>query len=327
MADNSLYNLADLHTHLSTSTTAHLLWEMAHHKGIKLEEKNYWKFLDLVQIDKNDPIKYYHNYFDVAQRIQSSPDAIEQSVYEAISLSYRKGSTNLLEIRFNPMRRNRDGLYDLDRVIYSALIGMKKACMIYPIKAGIIIEMDRRFDAKRNNIIANKAIGFRNEGIVGLDLSGPHVSDFSIDDIIKPMEKAKSFDLGVTVHTGEEGTIEEMWEVLEKISPDRIGHGIKSVADEKLLKELAKRQILLEVCPTSNVSLQLVEGWNGVKNILDTFKDHGIRFNINSDGPVILGTNVKKEYENLLQRGIFDLDDVKQCIKNARSSTFIKDTK
>jgi len=324
MADISLFNLVDLHTHLSTSTTAHLLWEMAHQKGIKLDEKNYWKFLDLVQIDKTDPIKYYHNYFDIAQRIQSSPDAIEQSVYEAISLSYRKGNANLLEIRFNPMRRNGDGLYDLDRVIYSALIGMKKACLIYPVKAGIIIEMDRRFDAKRNAIIANKAIGFKNEGVIGLDLSGPHVENFSIDDVVKPLEKAKSFGLGITVHTGEEGTIEEMWEVLEKISPDRIGHGIKSVHDEKLLLELAKRQTHLEVCPTSNISLKLVQGWDEIKNILDTFKSHGIKFNINSDGPVILSTNVKKEYENLLERNIFDLNDVKQSIQNARSASFIK---
>lgn len=323
MQHSQLQNLVDLHTHLSTSTTAHLLWEMAHHRGIKLEEKDYWKFLDLVQIDKNDPLKYYHNYFDIAQKIQSSPEAVEQSVYEAISLSYRKANTTLLEIRISPMRRNLEGLYDLDRIIYSALVGMKKACMIYPVKAGLIIELDRRFDPKKNMVIANKAIGFKNEGVVGLDLSGPAIDTFAIDQVVPFVEKAKSHGLGITIHTGEESGPEEVWEVIEKLHPDRIGHGIKSVTDIKLLQTLADKQIHLEVCPTSNISLKLVKDWDEIKSILDTFKKYNISFNINSDGPVILSTNVQQEYQQLLDRNIFTMDDVEKCLQNARKHSFI----
>jgi adenosine deaminase len=326
MVDFQLQNLVDLHTHLSTSTTAHLLWEMAHNRGIKLEEKNYWKFLDLVQIDTENPYNSYHDYFDVAQRIQSSPEAVEQSVYEAISLSYRKANTNLLEIRFNPMRRNFDGLFDLDRIIYAALVGMKKACMIYPVKAGLIIEMDRRFSPEKNSIIVNKAIGFKNEGVIGIDVSGPAVVGFDINDLLKPIEKAKSNGLKITVHSGEEGDISEMWDVVNKIQPDRIGHGIKSVTDAKLLEILAKKQIHLEVCPTSNLSLKLVKDWDEVKSILDSFKQYNISFNINSDGPVILSTNVKKEYEQLLNRNILSLDDVQNCLTNARKHSFISES-
>ena len=95
--------------------------------------------------------------FETSQKIQSSPEAIEKSVYEAISLSYRKANVNILEIRFNPMRRNREGLYDLDKVIFSAIVGLKKACMIYPVQAGLIIEMDRRFNQKQNQILQDLA--------------------------------------------------------------------------------------------------------------------------------------------------------------------------
>lgn len=324
MHNSQLQNLVDLHTHLSTSTTAHLLWEMAHHRGIKLEEKNYWKFMELMQLDSKDPYNSYHNYYDLVQKIQSSPEAIERSFYEAISLSYRKSKTTMLELRFNPMRRNWEGLYDLDRIIYSAIVGVKKACMIYPVKAGIIIEMDRRFDLKKNSIIVEKAISFRNEGVIGLDVSGPATPDFDINGIVKPLEKAKSYGLGITVHTGEEGDINEMWDVINKIQPNRIGHGILSVNDPKMLQTLANKQIHLEVCPTSNISLKLVKDWDEIKSILDTFKQYNISFNINSDGPVILSTNVQQEYQQLLDRNIFTMDDVEKCLQNARKHSFIK---
>lgn len=324
MDQHNLQNLVDLHAHLSTSTTAHLLWETAHHRGIKLKEKDYWKFLEIMRINHEDPYNSYHNYYDVAQTIQSSPEAIERSFYEAVSLSYRKANTDLLEIRFNPMRRNWEGLYDLDRVIYSAIIGVKKACMIYPVKAGIIIEMDRRFDLKKNSIIAEKAIGFRNEGVIGLDLSGPATPGFDINELVGTIDKAKSYGLGITVHSGEEGDISEMWDVVNKIQPDRIGHGILACHDPKLLQTLLDKKIHLEVCPTSNISLKLVKDWDEIKFILDTFKQYNISFNINSDAPVILSTNVKQEYERLLERQILSNEDVARCLENARKHSFVK---
>jgi len=320
-----LFDLVDLHCHLSTSVTTHLLWEMAHQRGIKLPHKDYWKFLESTKLDPKNSYHSYHDYYDLVQKVQSSPDAIENSVYEAISLSYRKANITQQEIRFNPMRRNMEGLYDLDRIIFSALVGMKKASMIYPVKTGLIIEMDRRFDEKLNAIIANKAIEFRNEGVVGLDISGPAVPSFKMSDIVKPVEKAKSFGLGITIHTGEEGEISEMWEVLEKLSPNRLGHGIMCIKDEKLMAEIVKRGISLEVCPSSNLSLKLVKNWQEVGKILNTLKQNGVPFNINSDAPVILNTNVKNEYEKLIENEIFTLEDVKKSIKTARKHSFIKD--
>jgi len=324
MSQANLNHLVDLHMHLGSAATAHSLWEMAHQRGVTLPEKNYWKFLDLVKISHKTDFQKYHNYFDMTQMIQSSPDSIEKSVHEAISLSYRKGNVDLVEIRFNPMRRNKDRLYDLDRVIFSAIVGMKKATMIYPVKAGLILEMDRRFSPKKNQIIVEKAIKFRNEGIVGIDLSGPNVDDFSMKSIQKPVEKAKSHNLGVTIHTGEAQPIEEMWEVLKLLNPNRLGHGIRAYKDQKLMDEIVKRDICLEVCPTSNVILSNVKNWLEVHQIIDTFLNHGVKFTINSDGPVFFNTNVKKEYETLLDKEILEPDKISFLIKNARDYSFVK---
>lgn len=322
----ALNDLADLHVHLGSASTAHLLWEMAHERGIAISEKDYWKFLELVKIEHKIEFADYHHYFDTSQKVQSSPETVERSVYEAISLSYRKANIRLLELRFNPMRRNREGLYDLDKIIFSAIVGMKKACMIYPVKAGLIIEMDRRFTPEKNRIIVDKAIKFRNEGVVGVDVSGPNVATFEISQIAPLTDKAKSYGLGVTIHTGEATPVEEVREVLELIKPDRIGHGIRSVDDPATMELIAAENICLEICPTSNITLKLVKNWSEMGEILNCFKKYGVKFTINSDGPVFFNTNVKQEIEKLLEKKILDTHDISKIRNVAEEKSFIART-
>ena len=326
METPELRDLADLHVHLGSASTAHLMWEMAHNRGVTLPEKNYWKFLDLVKIDHKISFQSYHAYFDLTQLIQSSPDAIERSVHDAIGLSFRKANVSILELRFNPMRRNKEKFYDLDRIIFSAIVGMKKATMVYPVKTGLILEMDRRFSLKKNQIIVEKAISFRNEGIVGIDLSGPNVDNFSIKELAPIVEKAKSYGLGVTIHTGEAQPASEVWEVVNYLNPDRIGHGIRSVDDIKLMKTLSEKNIYLEVCPTSNVILSVVKGWNEVKEILTTLRENNVKVTINSDGPVFYNTNVKGELEKLLEKKILTYPEILQVIQNSKDCSFTKKT-
>jgi len=323
MSQPELTHLADLHVHLGSAATAHLLWELAHQRGIVLPEKNYWKFLELVKIDHKIGWETYHNYFDMTQMIQSSPEAVEHSIHEAISLSYRKSSLDLLEIRFNPMRRNGDRMYDLDRILLSATVGMRKAMMEYPVQVGLILEMDRRFDMRQNEIIVEKAIKFRHDGVVGIDVSGPNCDTFSMKEIAILTEKAKSYGLGITIHTGEAQPVEEVKEVLKYIQPDRIGHGIRSVDDITVMKELRDKNITLEVCPSSNVTLSVVKNWAEMKKTIRTLLDNEVKVTINSDGPVFLQTNVKEEYQKLLDKGILTLDEVEDCNKNAHQASFI----
>ena len=321
---HNLNNVSDLHVHLGSASTGHLLWEMANQRGIALREKNYWKFIDSVKIDHNIGFDSYHKYFDLTQLIQSSPDAIEKSIHEAISLSYRKGNIDLLEIRFNPMRRNADRTYDIDRILLSAYIGMTRAMMEYPVKAGLILEMDRRFDPRMNKVIIDKAIEHKLHGVVGVDVSGPNNSAFSFDDIFPLTDRAKSHGLGVTIHTGEAQPVEEINEVIDKIRPNRIGHGVRSVDDEQVMKKLIKHNICLEVCPTSNVTLNIVKDWDDMKATIRKLYDYGIPLTINSDGPVFLQTNALKECENLIEREILTLNEVQQCLNNSRKYSFIK---
>ncbi len=322
---NPIYdNLVDLHVHLGGSSAPHFLWELAHKQGIKLSTKNYWEFINSVTIDEQKDYDEYLNFFHITEAIQSSSFGVERAAHHAVSLLYRKGNINLVEIRFNPMLRNRDNEKDLDKIIFGVIIGVKKACLEYPVKAGIILMMDRRFEKWKNEIIAEKAIKFRHDGVVGLDIGGPIRKDFTIDEVVPSFNLAREKGLKLTFHTGEVTETDEMWEVLEKVKPDRIGHGVQSYKDDGLLKHLKKENITLEICPTSNLRTGVFNNWEDFKPVFDKFREFSVPITINSDGPTFLKTHVMDEFKNLVKHNIITEEEVIKFTQNARDATFIR---
>jgi len=104
---------ADLHSHLGSAVHPSVLWAIAHRQGIKLPSKDYWDFEDMITMtgsEKNRDVKEMDkNFFHWTELIQSSPEAIEESVKGTIAGGYRKSNIVVHELRFNPMKRNRGG--------------------------------------------------------------------------------------------------------------------------------------------------------------------------------------------------------------------------
>jgi len=323
-------NLCDLHLHLGASVSPHFLWEIAHEQGISLPQKNYWQFLNYFKIKKTTSDKYLRSFdknispFVLTQKIQSSPYAVEKSIHHIVSFAYRNLLLKKIEIRFNPFLRNKDGFFDVDKIVLAATIGLHKAMIEYPIKAGIILETDRQFNQKYHQIIVEKAIKYKNMGIVGIDVSGPNPKDgFNLDSLVEPFSFAKKNGLKITFHTGEFTGTSEMWEVIKKISPHRIGHGIAAYKDKKLMEEIKRKNIVLEICPTSNIKTQVVKNWYEMKLIIQTFIANDVPFTINSDGPEFFFTNVKKEYQILIKKKIISIEQAKQIINFSYHQSFI----
>src|SRR6188472_3591758 len=147
MLDPTL-ELADLHIHVGAAVAPHILWSIAHDQGFKLPVQTFWEFRDLVTAkpdtvaNLNDYLKILHTY---TEKIQSSPAAIERSVYEIIGKEYRGSRVTQIELRFNPMKRNLGGERDLDHIIHAALRGVDRACLEYSCRAGIIFCLAREF--------------------------------------------------------------------------------------------------------------------------------------------------------------------------------------
>ena len=83
---------------------------------------------------------------------------------------------SLIELRFNPMKRNLGGERDLDHIIHAALRGMDRACLEYGVRAGLIFCLAREFSLELNEIIVKKAVKYKSRGVVGIDLAGPEIA-------------------------------------------------------------------------------------------------------------------------------------------------------
>ncbi|MBZ5566727.1 MAG: amidohydrolase family protein [Acidobacteriia bacterium] len=320
---------AELHTHLGGAVDPPILWSIAHRQGIRLPTKDYWEFEAMVTMAARDHNRNLNEmnerFYKWTELIQSSPEAIQESVASVIGGGYRKCNLVLQELRFNPMFRNRGGERDLDHIINAALWGLERATMEYPtVKAGLILMMDRRLTREQNAIIVQKASKYQGKGVIGVDLAGPDRRSFSMAEVAPLFQRAKDAGLGVTVHCGETGDLDEMRYVVRQIVPNRIGHGIAAVRDRRLMDKLAEAGTTLELCPTSNLKNRMVRDVRQLKRIITTLLAHGVRATINTDGPELYHTNVHKEEEFLTRIGAMSRQQVAQCIQWAFDASFIR---
>jgi adenosine deaminase len=323
--------LAELHTHLGGSVASDILWSLAHEQGIALPVKDYWEFDRLVTV--SDPrgvenLDALDAIYHWTELIQSSPMAVERSVHAAIGGAYRSQRITTLELRFNPMKRNRGGERDLDHIILAAIRGLDRASLEYPqVRSGLILMMDRTFDAHLNSIIVEKAIRWAARGIVGVDIAGPRPGGGRYDytQVAPMVEAAREAGLGVTIHVGEEGETgrEEIAEVVEALRPDRIGHGILAAGDPELMAALREAGIVLEICPTSNLLTKALPDEAAVRATFRAFADHGVLFTIATDGPEMMRTHLRDELELLRRIGALDDDELAEANRRGHEASFV----
>jgi adenosine deaminase len=325
--------LAELHTHLGGSVSSDILWSLAHEQGIALPVKDYWDFDRLVTV--SDPrgvanLDALDQIYHWTELIQSSPLAVEVSVHAAIGGAYCSQGITTLELRFNPMKRNRGGERDLDHIILAAIRGLDLASLEYPqVTAGLIVMMDRTFTARQNEVIVEKAIRWSSRGIVGVDIAGPRPNGERYDyRQVQPMvEEARAHGLGVTIHVGEEGGDmgrEEIGEVLEVLRPDRIGHGILAASDVELMRELRDAEVVLEICPTSNLLTKALADEDAVRDVFRAFVEHGVRFSIATDGPEMMRTHLRDELDLLLRIGALTQDELAEANARGHEASFVR---
>jgi adenosine deaminase len=324
--------LAELHTHLGGSVATDIMWSLAHEQGIALPTRYYWEFDRMVTV--SDPrgvpdLDSLDRIYHLTELIQSSPLAVERSVHAAIGGAFRSQLITTLELRFNPMKRNRGGERDLDHIILAAIRGLDRASLEYPqVRVGLILMMDRTFSADQNMVIVEKAIKYQPRGVVGVDIAGPRPNGARYDytQIREQVELAREAGLGVTIHVGEEGGgygLEELAEVIESLHPDRIGHGILAARDPDLMAALREADITLEICPTSNLLTKALADEDAVRTTFRAFVEHGVQFTIATDGPEMMRIHLRDELEMLERIGALDADELRAANARGHEASFI----
>ena len=325
--------LAELHTHLGGSVASDILWSLAHEQGISLPVKDFWEFDRLVTVSEPQGVQDLNALNEIyrwTELIQSSPLAVERSVHAAIGGAYRSQGITTLELRFNPMKRNRGGERDLDHIIMAAVRGLDRASLEYPqVRAGLILMMDRTFNERQNSIIVEKAIRYAPRGIVGIDIAGPRPpgdGPYPYRELAPLIERARSADLGVTIHVGEEGGdhgIAEIRDVVESLEPDRIGHGILAAQDDDLMASLRTARITLEICPTSNLLTKALPDEDAVRDTFRAFAEAEVPFTIATDGPEMMRTHLRDEFDLLARIGALTEDELEAANRRGHEVSFV----
>lgn len=324
-----LNNLPELHAHIGSSIAPHVYWHIANSEGYKLPKRDYHEFVDHIVLspERKMTLKDYLDriYHPILDKLSSGALALEKGVYETFNGAYRSNHITLYELRGNPMKHNKEGEVDLDHAIMAMLRGMERALLEYPkLRAGIIFSLDRQFSFEQNQIIVEKAIKYRSRGVIGIDFANYNKKGFHFKDYTKLVDRAREHGLNITAHSGETDDTNDMWNCINYINPQRIGHGIRAAYDKKLMKELADRKITLEVCPLSNLMTRAVKDDKEMTFILNTLYDNGVRFSLNTDWPeTIKDGHLRQQYKYILDRKMLTEEQIKQTIHWGFDATFI----
>jgi adenosine deaminase len=190
--------------------------------------------------------------------------------------------------------------------------------------------MDRTFTERQNEVIVEKAIRYAPRGIVGIDIAGPRPNGdgpYPYRELLPLVEQAREAGLGVTIHVGEEGGeygIAEIREVVSTLRPDRIGHGILAAKDERLMGQISEAEIVLEICPTSNLLTKALESEEALKDTFRSFSESGVPFTIATDGPEMMRTHLRDEFELLLRIGALDEKGLGEANRRGHDAAFVR---
>jgi adenosine deaminase len=193
----------------------------------------------------------------------------------------------------------------------------------------IIVDVSRSFGPKNAMKNLDLTLDFlkrnKTERILGIGLGGQEVGH-PCADYAEVFEKARKSNLHVVAHAGEEVGPESVWEALDVLHAERIGHGISSIQDAKLMTRLKKDRTPLEICPTSNVYTKKY-----VKRIADhpirTFFDKGLMVTVNTDDPILFSVELNEEFHKVATEIGFSRDEILQLVKNGIDSTFLSSRK
>ena len=313
----------ELHQHVDGSIPPRTIWRLMKGHGLNpvpsLREMR--RRLQL-QREEEGSLLSYLDKFHYPLWITQFYENIQRVTSDIVEEAYGHG-VRLLELRYSPAIHTYAGLTPR-QAIRSVLSGMNAGLRRHhDLELGLIIISMRQHGPHIAKIIARQALAeaqhlHERSGVVGFDLAGAERGN-PPRLFREAYQIAHRGGLGLTVHAGEDEGPERIWEAIDLLGADRIGHGCSAIRDRALMRRLARDRILVECCLTSNYQTGAAE--RGTPHPIYTFLEHGIPVAVCTDNTTVSGTDQTRENNLLLDR--LRLKEIQAIHREAADYSFI----
>lgn len=317
---NKNYCIVDLHLHLDGSLSPKIIIEIAKEENIDLPTYDEKELLSYLQVPTTcTSLNEYLTKFDLPNLVLQSKNGLYKATLDLLK---REASDGLkyVEIRMAPQLSTQKGLKQKE-IVETLIKAISDGQKNYGIKSNLILCLMRFNNNQKENIeTINVAKEFLNKGVVAIDLAGAEAL-FPNEMFYEQFEYAKELNIPFTIHAGEASDASSVVTALS-MGAKRIGHGIHSIDDQKVIDYLKKHNIPLEICPKSNLDTKAITKFEElpVKELLK----QGVKVTINTDDMTVSNTNLENEFNILKDIGLND-DELEQIAFNSIDASFLND--
>lgn len=308
----------ELHCHLDGSVRVETIIDIAEKEGIPLPSVDKDVLAkELIAPSECQSLDEYLKRFLLPNRVMQTKESLKRITFELFE-DAAKENVKYLEVRFGPLLHTLKGL-DIEEVIQSVIEGMREAKNRYEIKGNIILSCLRSMPVEGAFDVVEKGRKFLGKGVVAIDLCANEDEGFS-ERFIEPITLAKEYGYRVTIHAGETGIGKNVLEAIELLGAERIGHGIFIKDYPAAYKKVKEKQIVLEICPTSNVQTKAVNQFS--EHPIYKFHEDGIKVTINTDNRTVSNTTMSKEIHIVDNEFTLSTEDYRQIYINSVDASF-----
>jgi len=311
--------LLDIHRHLDGNVRQQTILELGQQFNIKLPANDLASLKPYVQVLENEPdLMAFLQKLDWGVAVLGNYDACRRIAIENVEDAFNQG-LHYVELRFSPYYMAQTQGLNPQGVVEAVVDGIKAACEKYPVKVKLIGILSRTYGQEICQQELDALLSCKDD-LIAVDLAGNELG-FPGELFVSHFNQVRDAGLNVTIHAGEAAGAESIWQAINELGAQRIGHGVKAIEDPRLMDYLAEHKIGMESCLTSNIQTSTVASYQA--HPLKTFLDHGILASINTDDPGVSGIEIGYEYEVAAPKAGLSQADMTKAQKNALEIAFL----
>ena len=313
--------LIDLHRHLDGNVRLKTILELGKKHGVPLPADDISGLKPHVQITNPRPgVMAFIEKFKFMIGVLADYDACRRIAYENVEDASREG-IDYIELRFSPMFMAEPHDLALEGVVEAVLEGVHQGRDTFEIRVNLIGIISRTYGPDQGWQELEALLEFRDQ-ITALDLAGDE-KNYPGRMFVDHIQEGRSAGWQITIHAGEDAGPDSIWQAIEELNANRIGHGVSAAKDPLLITTLANQKIGIESNLTSNVQTRVVEDYQD--HPLRFFLENGILATINTDDPGISGIDLRYEYEQAAPAAGLSAEQIQQAQRNSLEIAFLSD--